>query len=293
MYLRHPNFFIVGAPKCGTTAWVEHLGAHHDIGFSNPKEPHYFNEDFPNFRWAKSRDEYLDYFAAAQDCQVIGDASVQYLFSEVAAQKIAEFAPDAKIVIMLRAPAAFIKSYHNQLLMNCDETETDLQAAWDMSGVRLPASIPDSCREPRFLDYKKVGLFSEQVARYFAVFPQSQIKVVFMEDWVRDPRQLYRDLLDFLGLPDDGKTEFPVVHSAAKVASPALHLLSQRPPAGLSGILRWVRMIPGLKGFKPARLIRRFNVQTGYRSKVDSAVMDEITAYFAQDQAALARLVAR
>jgi hypothetical protein len=36
---RKPNFFIVGAPKCGTTALSEYLRSHPDVFFSSPKEP--------------------------------------------------------------------------------------------------------------------------------------------------------------------------------------------------------------------------------------------------------------
>jgi len=41
-YQRKPNFFIVGAPKCGTTALHTYLGQHPDIFVSEPKEPNYF-----------------------------------------------------------------------------------------------------------------------------------------------------------------------------------------------------------------------------------------------------------
>lgn len=36
-----PNLFIVGAAKCGTTAWVNYLASHPDIFFAKVKEPHH------------------------------------------------------------------------------------------------------------------------------------------------------------------------------------------------------------------------------------------------------------
>ncbi|OOO02066.1 MAG: hypothetical protein USCGTAYLOR_01737 [Chromatiales bacterium USCg_Taylor] len=39
-----PNFFIVGAPKCGTTAMHFYLNAHPEI-FMSRKELHYFGSD--------------------------------------------------------------------------------------------------------------------------------------------------------------------------------------------------------------------------------------------------------
>lgn len=204
-----PNFFIVGAPKCGTTAFVDYLSSHPNVCFSLSKEPHFFNDDFPNFRFARSLGAYQEFFQACDNANIIGDASVQYLYSRKAALNISEFAPGAKILIMLREPAAFIRSYHNQLLINCEEAETDLRKAWEMSEARPPETIPDTNREPAFLDYKRVGRFSEQVQRYLDYFPPNQIKIVFMNDWADDPRCLYLELMDFLALQDDGKTGFP------------------------------------------------------------------------------------
>ena len=60
--MKKPNLFIVGAPKCGTTAWAQYLNTHPKIGFSNRKEPHYFCDDFQGFRWAKNRIEYEEMF---------------------------------------------------------------------------------------------------------------------------------------------------------------------------------------------------------------------------------------
>ncbi|MDT8303283.1 MAG: sulfotransferase domain-containing protein [Sedimentisphaerales bacterium] len=291
MMITTPNFFIVGAPKCGTTAWAEYLGTHRDICFPKSKEPHYFNIDFPNFRWAKTLDEYLDYFTDCQGFKVVCDASVQYLYSKVAARRIADFAPNARVLIMLREPESFIRSYHNQLLLNFDEIETDLRTAWQMSGKRPPEKVPSTCREPQFLNYKRVGMFSEQVSRFLSCFPAVHIKVVFMEDWIDEPRRLYVELMDFLTLLDDGRTEFPVVHSAKHVSNRTFHRISQRPPTVLKKLMPWVRRIPGLVNFRPSHMIRQLNLRSGYNEKVDYDLMSEIQAYFSDDQVRLSKLL--
>jgi hypothetical protein len=40
--MRFPDFFVVGAPRCGSTAFCRYLAKHPAICFSRPKEPHYF-----------------------------------------------------------------------------------------------------------------------------------------------------------------------------------------------------------------------------------------------------------
>ncbi|NJO14781.1 MAG: sulfotransferase [Thioploca sp.] len=60
--MKKPNFFIVGAPKCGTTALSEYLSSHPNVFMSYPKEPHYFSTDMPNKRSSSSLEDYLQLF---------------------------------------------------------------------------------------------------------------------------------------------------------------------------------------------------------------------------------------
>ena len=48
--MRKTDFFIVGAPKCGTTALAWYLRDRPDVFMLKPKEPHYFADDLPNYR---------------------------------------------------------------------------------------------------------------------------------------------------------------------------------------------------------------------------------------------------
>ena len=64
---RIPDFFIIGAPKCGTTALYSYLDVHPATFMSPVKEPHHFTVDFymsaaPNARVGgfTRRDHYLD-----------------------------------------------------------------------------------------------------------------------------------------------------------------------------------------------------------------------------------------
>ena len=197
---RKPNFFIVDAPKCDTNAWVSYLATHPDVFFSSAKEPHYFCTDFPTFRWADTEDDYLAFFEDAGDAGVIGEASVMYLYSRQAARRIHAFNEQAKILILLRGQGSFLPSYHNQILYTRNETNPDFAEVWRISEQGLPRTIPSSCREPAFLDYRAVGDFKVQVERYIDIFPSHQLRVVWMEDWRDDPGRLYDSLLDFLGL---------------------------------------------------------------------------------------------
>lgn len=287
-----PNFFIVGAPKCGTTAWVEYLKDHPDIFLSNPKEPHYFNVDFPEFRWYRDEKSYLSLFAEADKEKIVGEASVMYLYSAEAAEGIRRMSPDAKILICVRDQETFLPSYHNQLLYSQHETETSFEAAWRLSLSDKPRAVPKTCKEATFLDYAKVGAFDEQVARFCKAFRPEQIKILSFEKWLSDPREAYLEMLDFLGVPDDKRIDFPKVNSAKYHKSRSLARLTQRPPEGILSLARALRRVMGKDRLALAGRIRSMNSARGYLSEpISDDLKCEIRNFFGPSNARLKELI--
>ena len=88
--LRGPNVFMIGAPKCGTTALAQYLSEAPGVCVSEPKEPNFFCPDIHAFK--KEEHKYGDYedyvsrcFAGQQPSDdVLVDASVWNLYSECA-----------------------------------------------------------------------------------------------------------------------------------------------------------------------------------------------------------------
>ena len=284
-----PNFFIVGAPKCGTTAWVEYLRSHPGIFISHAKEPHHFSRDFPKWNFVPRLEDYLALFQDSGDAQAVGEGSVRYLYSKAAAREIHAFNPDARILIFLRDQQDFLPSLHHQQLYNGDENMEDFEKAWRLSGQRPACTIASGCREPSFLDYAAMGRFYEQVERYFAVFQPKQIRLIAFQDWVGDPRKTYCEILEFLGLEDDGRSSFPRINEAKYHKSKLMASLTQIPPA-------WVRkssaMLTQLTGKQLGILarLREINRGSGYRTSVTPELKEEIRRYYEADNA---RLLAR
>src|SRR2546429_216975 len=112
-----PTFFIVGAPRCGTSSLASYLDAHPRIFMSKPKEPHHFGRDLEiRVRPYASRESYLRLFEGV-DADHAGDASVLYLYSSTAPDEILALNPDARIIIMLRDPLEMIPSLHTRNLL--------------------------------------------------------------------------------------------------------------------------------------------------------------------------------
>ena len=286
---KRPNLFIVGAPKCGTTAWYDYLRSHPDVFFPQRKEPHYFCTDFPDQRRVRSERDYLGLFAPATTETVIGEASASYLYSRDAAANIAAFAPDAKIVIFVRNHADLLFSWHNQLVENGVENRADFEEAWRLSGKRGSGDHGPASDEKSFLDYCSFGYLGEQVERYFERFPAEQIRVFDFDDWRRDPRSTYVELMRFLGLEDDGRTDFGRINEARTSRWKFLRLLLRRPPPPVAALYRRVRRLTGFDAAPLGRVLMRLNSQRGYRVQISDSLRQEIEQLYAEDDERLQR----
>src|ERR1700735_453048 len=106
MKSNHPNFFVVGAPKSGTTSLDHYLGQHPDVFMPSRKDLPFFGSDLQlrfTYKYGRAREtieQYLSFFDNAENARRIGETAVWYLFSESAAQEIHSFAPEALIIVM-------------------------------------------------------------------------------------------------------------------------------------------------------------------------------------------------
>ncbi len=279
-----PNLFIVGAPKCGTTAWVEYLRGHGDIFFSPIKEPQHFSTDLPNRVRIASREEYLRLFRESGSAKVLGEASVRYLHSEVAAENIREFNRDARIIIFLRDHADYLVSWHSQRLYNGSETVCDFEEAWRTCGRGREADGAGT------FDYRNDAEFSPKVERYFAEFPAEHIRVFHYRDWTRYPRETYLEILRFLDLEDDGRAQFPIINEA-KHRRIDFHVrivrtVRNRPGVIMAGV-SMLKKLTGRQGFGIATWLVRLGTQKGRVSGAPEALKDEIRTYYRSDSALL------
>jgi len=281
-----PNFFMVGAPKCGTTAWSRYLGSHSDISFGDSKEPHYFNRDIcwkRNTTWGT----YLSGYEHVQESPIVGDASVLYLYSKEAARLIFEVNPQAKILILLREHVSFLRSWHNETLYTNIETEQNFASAWKLSRDRQAGrQIPGTCPDGSLLDYTNFADFYSQVKRYFDVFPEDNIRVCWMDEWVADPRGTYLSIMRFLDLEDDGRQDFDQIGAAKDYYFSRLGRLTATPVSNrLLVPYRYAKKVLGIKRRTMlVRKLRLFNTRTRKLKPVDHQVAEEIRELFSQDR---------
>jgi hypothetical protein len=234
--MKQVDFFIVGAPKCGTTAMYSYLKSHPDIFFPERKEPHFFGSDLEFHGQPRIIfDEYLALFSDAKPDQTLGDASVFYLMSENAAEEIKAYNPAAKIVIMLRNPVDVMHSFHSQRLFNGTEDianfgEAVAAEADRREGRRMPARI--GFRQGLF--YRDVVMFADQVERYLDAFGRNRVHIILYEEFVADMPGCFKGLCTFLGIDATLKATFNPVNSNKVVLFPWLREFLKDPPPALS-----------------------------------------------------------
>ena len=211
-----PNFFIVGAPKCGTTSLHEYLQRHPDVFMPFYKEPHYFGSDLQGSRFRQFRNKperYLKLFRDARGETRIGESSPWYLVSRRAAAEIHAYDPDAKIIIMLRNPVDMMYSMWAQFRYSGNEQIEDFEAALAAQAERRQgARIRRAAHCITGLFYYDMARYCEQVQRYFDVFGAENVQVIIFDDFTADTRGVYRAALDFLGINSRFETSFDIIN---------------------------------------------------------------------------------
>lgn len=280
-----PNFFIVGAPKCGTTAISEYLRTHPRIFMCNPKEPHYFAMDIPGYRYADNWHDYQSLFRAADSsCLAAGEASVFYLYSEVAVAEIRKRLPAARLLIMLRNPLDLAVAMHAQALLSRDENVTDFASAWDLCRERRNGrKLPHRCRDGKILLYDQLPLLGRQLDRLLTFFPENQVRWWFYEDFAADPGNVYKEILAFLSVPDDGRREFLAVNARRRARSQLLAQFTQKAPKGLLRTTMRFKQRLGIPRWGVMDALRRANFVPAQRLALPSALRAEMKAHFMPD----------
>ncbi|MEW8073204.1 MAG: sulfotransferase [Candidatus Thiodiazotropha endolucinida] len=261
-----PNLFIVGAPKCGTTALAAYLGDHPQVFMSTPKEPHYFADDFPGYQVTNDLDEYLSIFSNAKPgARVVGEASVYYLYSRTAIANIKAYDPEAQLVVMLRNPVDMVCSLHAQLLFTHNEDESVFMTAWRLQGDRLAGmNIPRYCKDSAMLQYQAVASYSQQLKRLYKHFPKQQVKIILFDDFKGDARIAYEDVLDFLSLDSDGRTNFDVVNASHVQRSKLLSVMLRAKPKPIRKLWSVTKKLTGATaetGQKIGRWLEKSNTR--------------------------------
>jgi hypothetical protein len=284
-----PNFFIVGAPRCGTTAMYEYLRQHPDVFMPYRKEPVYFGSDLVKRNAPLDEAGYLDLFRPGAGRRRLGEATVWYLYSQTAPAEIKAFCEDPRIIIMLRNPVDMMYSLHSQLLFSSNENLGDFGDALDAEADRRRGlRMPPRARRPEGLQYRACGRYAVHVQRYLDEFGPGAVHIIVYDDFSGDPRDSYRTTLEFLGVDPEFEPDFSIVNRSKEARSRWLQQLTYAPY-----FMRASARLPKPVNHAIRRTLKRINFKEQPRSVLDPALRARLTTELADDVRQLEKIVHR
>ena len=288
--MNKPNFFIVGAPKSGTTALYEYLKKHPEFFMCPMKEPHFFASDVFGKNRAyriQTLADYLGLFAQARERKRVGECSIAYLGSRSAPKEIKAFNPAARIIIMLRNPVDMMYALHSQHVWDTTEEVVDFQAAlkadekWDFESGQLQRT------RLAWLGYRETARYAQQVRRYFDVFGRENVHVIIYDDFASNTSAVYRDTLRFLDVRPDFQPDFPVINSNHRARSMRVQRFLLRRPMVL------LRITPPRLRKVVGRFFLRLNTTYGPRPPMDPELRRRLLKEFEPEVEELSSLLGR
>jgi hypothetical protein len=287
---RKPNFFIVGAPKCGTTSLYDYLQQHDEIFMPAIKEPHYFATDLEYRGYVRDRAAYYRLFSGSTGQLRLGEASVWYLYSEQAAANIRAEVGEAKIVVMLRNPVDMLYSLHNQFLVSGAEDIADFVTALDAEGDRrCGRRLPRTDYDVKLLEYSRVVDFAPQLERYFDTFGRENVHVVLYDDFKLDSENEYRRCLEFLKVDASFGARLEVLNRNKRVRSLTVQSLLRRPSPTVRSVVRAV--VPSPIRRRLIRGLTHMNTSEQPRPPLDPATRSMLAGRFRPQIERLAELL--
>ena len=225
---------------------------------------------------------------------MIGDGSVTYLYEGDAIRRALEFDSRARFIVSVRNPLDMLRSYHARMLFQLDEEELDFGRAWALQDERaVGRHLPKLCRDPRLLQYREVAALGKHVAELFRVAGRDRCEVVVFDDLIASPGEVYRRLLGFLGLPDDGRRQFKAKRESAGFKYRWLQQLSMNPPAWAFRLIQ-ISNTPMLNRLQEWRKrLKRFNRAPAERRDFPPRVQAMLYDYFRSDVERLSDLLGR
>ena len=181
-----PDFVIIGAQKCGTTAFYGLLTKHPNVEPAAIRELHYFDRAdrfdkgtewyrrcFPPPRWKDGRRS------------ITGEKTPYYLFHPQVPQRMAEVIPRVRLIVMLRNPVDRTYSqYHHDLSM----------------GRIKPRAFEEIIEQPNS-SYLSRGIYVNQLLRWSEYFTKEQMLILKSEDFFKHTTETLTLVQDFLDLP--------------------------------------------------------------------------------------------
>ncbi len=224
-----PDFFVIGAPKAGTTALHVALARHPGLFLSPVKEPKFFLTDGPprtkagpgaehsNSTYVWRREQYEQLFAGAAPGALRGESTTLYLSDMEAHRRLHDLVPSARLIAVLRDPVdrAHSNWTHNRSVGL--ERERDFLAACALEEERHRLGW-----SPMW-SYLRLGRYGEQIQSLLRYFPMEQLLLLRYSDLCDEPERSVERVCEFLDVDRDLVRALPAANVTADVSDSPLN----------------------------------------------------------------------
>lgn len=190
------DFVLAGAQKSGTTALHYLLSKHPDITMGDQQEIHFFDQD-ELFSGPVDYELLHRHYPPVSGSTIAGDCTPAYIYWKPAMERIWNYNPNIKLLILLRNPIDRAFAHWNMQRFKGRESLDFLEAIKE-EPERARKTTP---QETRRFAYVARGLYSTQLERVFEFFPPKQAKVFKFEEFQNSNRETLTSVFDFLGVP--------------------------------------------------------------------------------------------
>ena len=205
-----PDFYIIGAAKCGTTSLYQYLIRHPSVNPGIGKELHYFEELYyrgENWYRACFPFEFQKFFSKLMNNEIMmsGDSTPRYIDHPLVPNRINKLTPNAKFIVMLRNPIDRAFSHYNMNIKHKYET-LSFEDAIKNEPDRINGEL-DMMEKTGKVSYKYYlyayldrGIYVERLKQWMKIFPKENFFIIRSEDFFEDPSGYYHKTLEFLNL---------------------------------------------------------------------------------------------
>jgi len=193
--LERLDFIVAGAQKSGTTALHYFLSKHPEIALPDKQEMHFFDDE-KIFSGPVDYDLLHRHFPMVAGSTIAGECTPNYIYWRPAIERIWNYNPKIKLLILLRNPVDRAFSHWNMQRSKGREPLDFLDAVnEEKRRIAQPLSL-----ESRRFAYVTRGFYSEQLERVFTFFRREQTKTIKFEDFRDKNRETLDSIFHFLGV---------------------------------------------------------------------------------------------
>ena len=197
------DFIIAGTQKGGTSALHYHLAQHPNVTMAHSEEAHmidhprrHFFDDEDRFAGKVDYDILHEGIKLKRRSLITGSCTPIYTYWKPAMERIRNYHPGIKLIILLRNPIDRAFSHWNMYRERNQESFGFLEAIAEES-KRIREALP---LQPRRTSYLDRGFYFEQMERVFQFFPREQVYVIKFDDFRKRTPELVNEVFSFLGV---------------------------------------------------------------------------------------------